>query len=80
MVANGEIYNHEDLRSRLDGPFATDSDSEVVLHVIDRLGTDGIHDMRGMYAFCTATRHGTSCSPGTRSGSSRCTGPGTTTG
>ena len=58
VVANGEIYNHDSLRSRLGGPFATDSDSEVVLHVVDRLGVDGIHDMRGMYAFCTATRHG----------------------
>ena len=58
VVANGEIYNHDALRSRLGGPFVTDSDSEVVLHVIDQLGTDGIHDMRGMYAFGAATRHG----------------------
>ena len=58
VVANGEIYNHEALRSRLHGPFVTDSDSEIVLHVIDRLGTQGIHDMRGMYAFGTATREG----------------------
>ncbi len=58
VVANGEIYNHDRLRERLGGPFVTDSDSEVVLHVIDRLGTEGIHDMRGMYAFCTATRGG----------------------
>ena len=58
VVANGEIYNHDVLRSQLGGPFVTDSDSEVVLHVIDRLGTDGIHDMRGMYAFCVATRTG----------------------
>ena len=58
VVANGEIYNHETLRSHLPGPFVTDSDSEIVLHVVDRLGTDGIHDMRGMYAFCTATREG----------------------
>ena len=58
VVANGEIYNHEALRSRLDGPFVTDSDSEIVLHVIAQLGTEGIHDMRGMYAFGTATRGG----------------------
>ena len=38
VVANGEIYNHDDLRSRLGGPFVTDSDSEVVLHVVDQLG------------------------------------------
>ena len=54
VVANGEIYNHDDLRAQLGGPFATHSDSEVVLHVIAERGTDGIHDMRGMYAFCVA--------------------------
>ncbi len=58
VVANGEIYNHEDLRTRLGGTFTTDSDSEVVLHVVDRYGVAGIHDMRGMYAFATATRAG----------------------
>ncbi len=58
VVANGEIYNHAELRERLGGPFVTDSDSEVVLHVIDHSGTDGIHDMRGMYAFCAASRDG----------------------
>ncbi len=58
VVANGEIYNHQDLRARLGGPFVTDSDCEVVLHVVDRLGTAGIHDMRGMYAFCIADRSG----------------------
>ena len=80
VVANGEIYNHADLRSKLGGPFATDSDSEVVLHVIDRLGTDGIHDMRGMYAFCTATRHGDVVLARDPWEPSRSIGPGTTTG
>ncbi|HZJ06148.1 MAG TPA: asparagine synthase (glutamine-hydrolyzing) [Nocardioidaceae bacterium] len=54
VVANGEIYNHDELRSELPGPFVTDSDSEVVLHVLGERGTDGVHDMRGMYAFCVA--------------------------
>jgi asparagine synthase (glutamine-hydrolysing) len=54
VVANGEIYNHDDLRKNLRGPFSTESDSEVVLHVIDERGTAGVHDMRGMYAFCVA--------------------------
>jgi asparagine synthase (glutamine-hydrolysing) len=58
VVANGEIYNHQDLRERLPGPFATDSDSEVVLHVLSELGTDGIHDMRGMWAFGLADEDG----------------------
>ena len=58
VVANGEIYNHEALRAELGGPFSTRSDSEVVLHVVDRRGTAGLHDLRGMYAFCVATRDG----------------------
>lgn len=58
VVANGEIYNHDDLRARLGSGFVTHSDSEVVLHVIDRLGARGVHDMRGMYAFASATRAG----------------------
>ncbi|SHF81410.1 asparagine synthase (glutamine-hydrolysing) [Jatrophihabitans endophyticus] len=58
VVANGEIYNHDELRARLPGPFATQSDSEVILHVIDAGGTDDIHDMRGMYAFAVADADG----------------------
>ena len=58
VVANGEIYNHGALRERLPGPFSTDSDSEVVLHVLGTLGTDGIHDMRGMWAFAVADEDG----------------------
>ncbi|GAB2487408.1 asparagine synthase (glutamine-hydrolyzing) [Jatrophihabitans fulvus] len=58
VAANGEIYNHDVLRERLGGPFTTSSDSEVILHVVDRgdgtVTTDGIHDMRGMYAFAVA--------------------------
>ena len=58
VVANGEIYNHDELRAQVQGPFVTDSDSEVVLHVLGERGTDGIHDMRGMYAFCVADEDG----------------------
>lgn len=57
-VVNGEIYNHQELRDRLHGPFRTKSDSEIVLHVLGELGTDGIHDMRGMWAFCVAEEDG----------------------
>ncbi|KAJ1684129.1 hypothetical protein LUZ63_020698 [Rhynchospora breviuscula] len=58
VVANGEIYNHVDLRARLGGDFRTGSDSEVVLRVVERLGTDGVHDLRGMYAWAVAGRDG----------------------
>ncbi len=58
VVANGEIYNHEQLRAELPGPFETDSDSEVVLHVLSERGPHGIRDLRGMWAFCVADDSG----------------------
>ncbi len=58
VVVNGEIYNHADLRIELEGPFRTSSDSEIVLHVLAERGTGGIHDMRGMWAFCAAHEDG----------------------
>lgn len=57
IVANGEIYNHRDLRADLDRdhegrPVAwqTASDSEVALHLIDREGPAGLAKLRGMFA------------------------------
>ena len=58
VVANGEIYNHQELRDRLPGPYSTGSDSEIVLHVLAARGLDGIHAMRGMWAFCVADEDG----------------------
>jgi asparagine synthase (glutamine-hydrolysing) len=58
VVANGEIYNHAELRAELPGPFATESDSEVVLHLVADRGPSGIHDLRGMYAFAVAGADG----------------------
>ncbi|MDQ2724840.1 MAG: asparagine synthase (glutamine-hydrolyzing) [Actinomycetota bacterium] len=57
IVANGEIYNHRDLRADLDRAqedrpvtWQTVSDSEVALHVIDRDGPAGLAKLRGMFA------------------------------
>lgn len=57
LVANGEIYNHQDLRAKLDlahrarpATWQTDCDSEVVLHLIDREGPAGLARLRGMFA------------------------------
>jgi len=54
LVANGEIYNHVELRDVLlrDGcVFRTHSDSETILHAWDRQGVDGIRQLHGMFAF-----------------------------
>ena len=58
VVANGEIYNHADLRAQLGGTYLTDSDSEVLLHLVEIEGTGGIRWLRGMFAFCAASRDG----------------------
>ena len=56
LVANGEIYNHEDLRRILgDGAFETASDSETILHLFRSGLTRWISRLDGMFAFVLAT-------------------------
>ena len=57
LVANGEIYNHEDIRAIIGpGAFATASDSETILHLYRRAGRRWIARLDGMFAFVLATR------------------------
>lgn len=53
LVCNGEIYNFRALRSRLEGRhrFATNSDSEVILHLYEEKGADCVRELDGMFAF-----------------------------
>ena len=51
---NGEIYNHNELRSELTAlgvPFRTECDTEVVANVLRMWGPNGIKRLAGMYAF-----------------------------
>ena len=53
MVFNGEIYNHLDLRRRLEGnrhQFKTKCDSEVIVHLYEDLGVDCFQHLNGMFA------------------------------
>ncbi|WP_197093828.1 asparagine synthase (glutamine-hydrolyzing) [Nonomuraea sp. SBT364] len=57
LVANGEIYNHRELRESLRArghTFATGSDSEVILHLYEEYGDRCAEHLRGMYAFAIA--------------------------
>lgn len=59
LVCNGEIYNHKAIRRELeDRRFITDSDNEVILHLVDSRGPEAISDLRGMFAFIVAGTNG----------------------
>jgi len=54
LVCNGEVYNHLELRERLEARghrFRSRSDSEVVLHLYEEEGDACVRRLRGMYAF-----------------------------
>jgi asparagine synthase (glutamine-hydrolysing) len=59
MTANGEIYNHRQLRRRIGSNcFASRSDNEVALHLYLAEGTRGLGALRGMFALVIATEDG----------------------
>ncbi|MCV9937009.1 asparagine synthase (glutamine-hydrolyzing) [Boseaceae bacterium BT-24-1] len=53
ITYNGEVYNHVELRNQLvhKWPFASRSDTEVILAAYQRWGTGCVDHLRGMYAF-----------------------------
>ncbi|MEX2162101.1 MAG: asparagine synthase (glutamine-hydrolyzing) [Anaerolineales bacterium] len=54
IVYNGECYNYQDLRARLDKKdhqFHTNSDTECIVHLYEDLGDDCVQPLRGMFAF-----------------------------
>ena len=51
VTYNGEIYNFRELRRELPGPFRSDSDTEVLLHLYARDGARCVERLNGMFAF-----------------------------
>ncbi len=59
LVGNGEVYNHEQVRATLaPAPFATRSDNEVALHLLDERGPAALDELEGMFAFLVAADDG----------------------
>jgi asparagine synthase (glutamine-hydrolysing) len=54
IVFNGEVYNFRELRTLLLGKghvFKTQSDTEVIVHLYEELGSQCVERLRGMFAF-----------------------------
>jgi asparagine synthase (glutamine-hydrolysing) len=54
IVFNGEIYNHRDLRRELSAHghrFATQSDTEAIIHAYEEYGPACVERLEGMFAF-----------------------------
>ena len=53
LIVNGEIYNHQSIKSDVLKPksnFSTNSDCEVILHLYERFGMNFYQYLDGMYA------------------------------
>ena len=53
LAANGEIYNHRELRAThvADYPFKTQSDCEVILALYEKEGKEFVNRLNGIFAF-----------------------------
>ncbi len=53
LAANGEIYNHAELRKQFEGSykFQTKSDCEVILALYQKKGADFLDDLNGIFGF-----------------------------
>lgn len=60
LVCNGEIYNYRELRGRLEKKghaFASESDTEVVIHAFEEYGDRCVEHFNGMFVFAVWNAH-----------------------
>ena len=61
ITYNGEIYNFPDLRRELESQghhFASNADTEVIIHLYEELGQDCVTRLNGMFAFAICDLRG----------------------
>lgn len=54
VVFNGEIYNYQELRDELEAKghrFRTNSDTEILVHLYEQEGPEGVRRLRGMFGY-----------------------------
>jgi asparagine synthase (glutamine-hydrolysing) len=54
IVYNGEVYNFPELRPELEARghhFATNTDTEMIVHLYEEMGSECVQKLRGMFAF-----------------------------
>jgi len=51
LTYNGELYNHEQLRAAMAGPWKSSGDTEVLLHLLAEQGPACLNSLAGMFAF-----------------------------
>lgn len=56
LIFNGEIYNHKDLRAKYSLKGKTNSDTETILLLYDKLGPSCLKDMDGMFSMAIYDR------------------------
>lgn len=57
IIFNGEIYNHQELKKKYSLKCITNSDTETILHLYQKLGEGFLNEIDGMFALAIYDNH-----------------------